>query len=489
MEDGQWYRVTSGDKIAFDHYRKKWVLKSMAKLINGIIDETGKQGMFSENEFIVYLNSKKTSVRTSMCLNEEIAVKLGYEECISDGMFYLTTEITDSERRGWFTKKDIPQNERSKSYNLESDPDRKKELQDAYDKLKIKIDPSSKNIAKHIGDFTIGMEAEVINGFIPKRVRAIYGIKALKDGSLRHDKGEGIEYVTVVMKGAKGVELIRKFCSELKKRCEINNLCSLHFHFGNVRKDKTYVLSLYSLVQKLQDEIQGYFPYSRFNTIKSDGKVYCKKLIDLSVNHKSILSSKTEDEFRVNVVNEFNKVYAWLNHGKNLGEAYGDITLTRQNTVIDGKKMFCDKWLRNIYTTKSVYHSVQGNKWDKAERYYMVNFLNLFFTRTNTIEFRCHEGTTNSTKCLIWLLTCASILKYADNIKDCFKKPKITLKEVLLFNLGPELSNYIISYFEMRRGLFFESTGEYKSNYKSIENNWFSNDSDFTFKKGNIEIK
>ncbi len=258
---------------------------------------------------------------------------------------------------------------------------------ESYNNLKIKPNASATSIAKIIGDYTFGVEVEVINGFLPSRIRKKYGIKALKDGSLRHDNGEGIEYVTMPMSGAKGIEVLRGFTKELSKRCEVNNYCSVHVHFGNVRKDKIYVLSLYSLILKIQDEIQSYFPFSRLNSIKADGKVYCKKLENLGINYDVISKSKTEEEFKATVLHEFSKIYRWLNHGKDLGEEYAERSVERTyKTTPEGKKMFSDAWLRNIYTVKSTYHSIQGNKWDKAERYFFCNFLNLFFSPIHTIE-------------------------------------------------------------------------------------------------------
>jgi hypothetical protein len=374
MPDGQWYRVTSTDKIVYDHALKKYVLRSDSKLVEGIVNAKEERGFFSQGHDEIMLKRRTSSKDGrgsysdySMCMNEEVAEKLGYEESIADGGFYRKSEITNDERKGWFSKKTIPNNERSKSYNLESDPDKKKSLQEAYDKLDIKPNASAKSIGKIIGDLTFGLEVEVINGFLPSRIRNKYGIKSLKDGSLRSESGEGIEFVSMPMGGAKGVEVIRAFCKELSKRCEVNDYCSVHIHYGNVRKDKLYVLSLYSLAVKIQTEIGRYFPHSRFNSIKADGKVYCKKLESLGINYSNILKSTNEEQFKANVITEFNKLYAWLNRGKILGEEYAERSVERVYKINpDGKKMFCDSWLRNVYTIKSTYHSIQGNKWDKC---------------------------------------------------------------------------------------------------------------------------
>lgn len=491
MEDDQWYRITSSDKIVFDHYSKKYVLVESTKMVIGIVDENGTEGKFIDNEYYIKAGPRDAKKKGNYIniLNEQLANKLGYIECIGDGFFYLASDLTIEDKAGWFEKKNIPQNERSKSYNLEADPHRKRELEELYAKYTPKISVSSKRIAKIIGDYSIGMEAEVINGFLPRRIRSKLGVKALKDGSLRYDGGEGIELVSMPMKGPKAIETIREFCKELSKRCEVNNLCSLHFHFGNVRKDKLYTLSLYKTIYMIQNELKKYFPYSRFNSIKPDGKIYCNPLQDLGINYDSISKSKSNEELRENVFNEFNKIYKWLNNGKGLAEAASDPVLMRKEVTIDGKKMFYDKWHTEVFTTKSVHHSIQGEKWNRPSRYSNFNFLNLYFNSIGTIESRAHEGTTNVTKALIWLIVSASILRYAEDIEKVFQNKTLTLREVLEANMDKKTSNYIMAYMDLRNKIFFTTSGDYRNNYKSVEQTWFLKDPEFSFEYENMQIK
>lgn len=497
MPDGQWYRITSTDKVIFDYAVGKHVLRSDNRLIDGIINTKEEKGCFSSGYDEVMLRKKASSSKDGRgafidhqwCLNEDIAESLGYIECINDGCFYKKSELLNSDIASWFKKKNIPGHERAKSYNLESEPEKKKHLIDSYEKLEIKCGRSANTIAKIFGDYTFGVEVEVINGFIPSRIRNKIGVKALKDGSLRHENGEGIEYVTMPMAGAKGIEVIKLFAKELSKRCEVNNYCSVHIHFGNVRRDKIYVLSLYSLILKIQDEMQKYFPYSRLNTIKNDGKVYCRKLENLGLKFDGIFKSKSEEEFKEGVVKEFNKIYSWLNSGKNLGEEYAERSINRvYKTTPEGKKMFSDSWLRNIYSVKSTYHSIQGNKWDKPQRYYWVNFLNLFFSPIHTVEFRIHEGSTNFTKMACWMIICASILKYAEDVSTCMKTNNITLKDILSNTCSDSLVSYIMSYMDLRNQTFFTNSGGYRENFKSIEAKWFKEDPEFQYVKDNVQL-
>lgn len=385
MEDGQWYRIDS-PKLAYDSYNKKYVLVSSTPLTEGIINEKGDRGYFPNSIDFINSYQRRGESRSDKIMTEDIAIKCGYVECIGDGNFYKKSLLTSDDLKTWFIKKDIPKSERSSDYNLESNPDKKRELIEKYEKSKFPISISARKLAKYLGDFTFGAEFEIINGWVPRRIRSEYGLKALKDGSLRHDNGEGIELVTMPMRGAKGIQTIIDVCKELSKRAVVNNYCSLHYHFGNVRRDKIYVLSTYKLVGMLQDELKKYFPFSRFNSIKPDGKVYCKALEKLPIDYKGILSSPNEEVFKAKVIQEFNHIYKWLNNGKALAEEFAPPSISRELKVIDGKKMFCDSWLKNVYTTKLVNHAVTGQKWQKESRYYIVNFLNLFFNTIGTIE-------------------------------------------------------------------------------------------------------
>lgn len=101
---------------------------------------------------------------------------------------------------------------------------------------------------------------------------------------------------------------------------------------------------------------------------------------------------------------------------------------------------------------------------------------------------RAMEGSTNFTKIMIWMLTCVSILKYAENVKACFSAKSISLKEVLSAHLGDKYADYIMAYYKMKQAYFMRPDGSYKE-YKNIEKKWFLEDAEFTFSHNNMEIK
>lgn len=488
MSDEQWYRISS-NKITLNHSTGQYVFIDDSSLTNGIVGPNMETGYFTSNDFCVVLYENIRKGSNTIALNEDIAKVNGFLESVSNGYFYKEDQITNKDREEWFDVKNIPNHERSPDYNLEANKDKKKALENSYKNLNVKISKEAKVIGNILGDLTFGFECEVINGFLSKRIRYKYGIKALKDGSLRDPVTgkEGLEYVSIPMSGPKGVQVMIEVFNELNKRCEVNELCSLHFHFGNVRKDKLYVLSMYKLMSMLQNEMFHYFPYCRFNSIKPDGKVYCKLLENKNINYKSIINSKDEESFKSNTYQQFDKIYSWLNNGHHLGETYAEKSRIVETVIKEGKKMFCEKWFSNIYTTKSTYHSQENNqKWDKVSRYYIVNFLNLFFSKIGTIEFRCEAGTVNKQKTINWFITCICILRYSEDINKVFSLDKITLKDVLSEYLTEDNVEYLMSYYNHRKNIFFIGGG-YRPEIRKIDQKWFKDDNQFNFdKKGKL---
>lgn len=98
------------------------------------------------------------------------------------------------------------------------------------------------------------------------------------------------------------------------------------------------------------------------------------------------------------------------------------------------------------------------------------------------------EGTTSFTKTMIWMLTSASILKYSEDVKRCFTAKSLTLREVLLENLGEKYTDYIMAYYNMRHKYFFDSGGTYRD-YKRVEKVWFAEDENFKFEVDGFSIK
>lgn len=387
MDDGKWYRTTTG-KVIFDNSIKKWIFAKDFTGNSGIVED-GIIGYYSDTSKQVTVKFKKVAEAaaiqfncitkefknlkindrrwtTGNCINQEIAESLGYAESIFDAIFYKLSDCTSDDIAKMNTPT-IPNNERNNTYSLDDDKDHRSYLEKLYDTNDLKPSAKLKQIAKKYIPFTFGIEIEVQNGWVPGRIKDKLGFRTCRDGSL----DGGIEFVSIPLEGGKGLESIRLMCAELTKRTVLSNKCSVHFHFGDVRRDKLYVISLWQLLVKIQDEFRLMFPYSRTNSIREDGKVYASLLPDLNISTSKILNIKDEDVFKSTIVSEFTKIYRFLNNNKAPGDTFDEqFVRETRDKIIKGKiqKQYCFRVKKFNYTTKLPRHAVQGHKWEKKSR-------------------------------------------------------------------------------------------------------------------------
>lgn len=73
-------------------------------------------------------------------------------------------------------------------------------------------------------------------------------------------------------------------------------------------------------------------------------------------------------------------------------------------------------------------------------------------------------------------LFCA-LLTYAEKFEKCLGTDKITIAEVLKDHFPEKYAEYLISYFQDRRGLFYDTGNKkFKSAHKSIEQDFLTSD-------------
>lgn len=507
MDDGKWYRITTG-KIIYDNSLEKWIFASSAPAGKTGLVKDGAMGFYSDISGEVVVNTKKElpvskkTLDTSLglvtdeivkdrkwtkvpCISEPVAISLGFVESIFDGQFYRLTDCTSDDKIR-LTTPNIPASERHSTYSLDDDKDYRGRLEKVYDDNDLAISPQLKRLARKYIPFTFGLEIEIQNGFVPKKIRESLGFRTCRDGSLDHGENgvAGQEYVSIPMEGGKGLQAVKNLCDQLTKRCVISNKCSIHIHFGDVRRDRLYVISLWNLLVKLQDELRKVFPYSRTNSIRDDGKIYAALLPDLGLKLKNLLSVENDEDFKTRVTNEFIKIYSWLNNGHPPGEVFEEAFVKdTKEAIIKGKvvKQYCYRVKQSNYSTKLPRHAIQGQKWLKPQRYLLCNFLNFFFAHSKTIEFRIHEATTNFDKILMYLLTCVAILKYAENFEKTLSNDKITLKQMVEDHYPADIASRIMYYWDMRHTTFCTTEGGFKSGWKNVEQTWFNNDKTFNF--------
>jgi hypothetical protein len=251
--------------------------------------------------------------------------------------------------------------------------------------------------------YTFGVEMETSKGYA--WLNHDLSLACVEDGSI-----SGLEYVTGVLQGNKGIAQLKSICGHLYYQdVKVDSKCGLHIHIGGANFNRRFSIILLKLCLDIQKDIYSLLPKSR--QVNS----YCKLL----------------PENDINILN-------FRNYRDVLG------------------KFICGKVLGKDYNKKKSHPGGRYNSY----RYYWVNITN-YSTKNggDTVEFRCHSGTIDYDKIYKWLLICMSIVKYAENnIKRIYmsglSKTKITLDEVLKYSLNKTDYKKIIEYCNKRKNKF-----------------------------------
>lgn len=435
--DDTWYRLEGG-KITFDNETKQMVITERTRLTEGIIGfENGKviMGHFSPNK---YTNTSLDGVPV-----------MDYKTLPSNVIFF----------KGGFKKSSNPQpienstDYRRMGYNIEDNMGEFQNSIHTYNSFSPKIDADIMALSKQFGETTFGVEFEAIAGSLPDYVRNQCGIVICRDGSLvnPNDGTNGPEYVTIPLKGAKGMQSLRNFTNEAKKYNRIDVNCALHIHLGNLRKDRTFLVALYKLGVQIQNDMFKMFPLYKVDEVKYAGKQknYCKKLKNFLPDYEG--NSKEEYDKYIN--DSYKTLFSFMLNG----QAVPNFSINRTSR-----------------------QHPEREKWRRVARYHWINFMNMFFSDRNTIEFRLHTPTFNDQKVINWLMIVNAIVKYAENhTEEILRGDKVKIKDVFNSYKSPELGAYLFDYYKSRAASF-------KKDAESGDvtgQNEFTKDSAFTYPK------
>lgn len=450
--DDTWFRIDSG-LIALDHENKDWFLlkKMPSDMINGIVDmRTGEKGYFRRNPY-----KNVQTFRKEIVLSEDVANEGGYGEYFSTGLFYKKADLG-----GQRITNEL--NHTNKGYNIEDNKEEYPRKVKFYEEYPTVINEQVKKFARLLGSTTFGIELECQKGYLADHLQNRLGVVICRDGSLKDENGNpGPEFVTIPMMGEKGVQSIIDLCNALKKRTEIGINCSLHIHLGNIDTSRTFLVSLFRLCNKIQNEIFQMFPYYKANPQGIKHKNYNQKLPTLQ------LYTYSDDKKSINkyIDQGYRKIFMWLADG------------ALEPDFSSGKK---------------VYKHPRQHKWERGARYYWMNSMNVIFSERNTIEFRLHTPTTNAQKVFNWLFICNAIIRYAEaHAEEIITSRKaIKLQNILNYyseNFGEDgafMSEYLRSYISSRKDRFLtdyekgdkismwdiEEDKGYEFRYQEIEN-------------------
>lgn len=252
--------------------------------------------------------------------------------------------------------------------------------------------------------YTFGIELETSGIPLEKRDVAELGFYELYDGSII-----GPEYASGIM-NYKNLHYVEYFLNLLKTISYHDHTCSLHIHVGNVNYTEDNLCSIYSLFQRLQEDLNLLIaPYKKdYNFLYNKQKDHCQNLP------------------LIPVLNSENIKYLFK--------------------IPDDTNL-------NDYVTGT-------SKWNLGGRYYTVNFLNYICKKqpNKTIELRSLQMTFNYDYFLTWLLINTAIIDYAvNNVKKVLdKKEKIQIEDVLSNFIPNEviLKNVINNYHELKNIIY-----------------------------------
>lgn len=483
----KWTRKNTG-RISFNYNTQSWELTKKLRdnpnYVEGIYNENKDRGYFLLNPYenIVLLEkSNETETDGVICLNKELAEKLGYIEDFRTGCYLNSKNLTANGKK-IIQSKSIQSYPKIKklAYNADNNNSYFLNVIKQYNENKkfLRLDDYTTQAAKLLGNLSYGLEIETSNGYIPYNLLAPLGIVPLKDGSLRDEHGvEPYEYTTVPLSGETGLQTIKEQFYELNKRCEINHKCSLHIHIGSIpKRNMEFIIALYKLAYNIQDEIFEMFPYYKTYPEQCGfHKNYCAKLPDLQLNnYKFNKGNMTPSEAKKMVKSAFDKIYWWGS----------DQTINETNS----------EW--NLDTC--LHPKGNTEKWNYYARYHWLNFHNFIFSNRHTIEFRVHTPTLNFTKASNWLFITAGIIQFAEQFTNEILRDEVefNLKTVLSCyknyffksfyenDYSNKVSDYLINYVNFRKKKMKEDIekGDYWG--KSVE---FENDSGFTFSSAGLK--
>lgn len=498
LETGKptWYRIDSGVIVPI-YGENRWELlrriESNSKYRKGIIDVKegnpvyGYYDITKNNSVTVCMKYVERNQSFDVCVSEELAYKLGFEESISDGNLYYKPNIPEKIWNSILSKPGKPQpyprlsidynaNEKNKSFRYIYNEYL------AYSKGLI-IDDSTKDIVSYLGGKSFGLELETSYGMIPEKLLVPLGLVPLRDGSLRERGVEPYEYTTVPLEGLTGLQTIKNICEQMNKRNSISINCSLHLHIGNLPKeDKLYALTSYILGHDLQNEIFEMFPMYKLDpSVIGKEKNYCQMLDSLSLITPCKEIFNPEKNYEEELQKCFNVLFSFMCDGKVGGES-------------------------NDWNIKKCVHPLDPNgqaKWNIHSRYLWKNLVPLVFSSARTVEYRIHTPTLNFTKITNWLFICIAISRYAEKYpKEILtrnrrsKRDRITLDKVLKeyetnfgqftepTELGIQIYQYLTTYVEFRKKAMLEAA---KNNDPIANNIEFASDSKFTFENNGVK--
>lgn len=458
--DKKWYPLNSGS-IFYNHESKKHELRKKGLVIcSGIVGH--KDGQFLRGEYTMnpfnncsVWHIQDGAKKKEECMDYKILKNLGFVEHVNQNIwatddFFVNTVFTEDElncipkrirtnllnlygcsKTDFLTPKEYTFNQNA--YNVEDDFafEKRKKM---YEEFTVDYSKDVRRAARLIGDLTFGIEIEVKKGTLPENLMNQLGVIICKDGSI----GYTPEFVTVPLQGAKGLQTTQNLFMELNKRCTTDHSCSLHCHIGSIRKDREFIVALFKLYSDVQKSLHQMLPFYKTDPREVKEKNYCA-FLDKGLVTRHLNKGQPYKE-EVNAA--YCAIQTWILEGR-----HGDRDFNRKNHA----------------------HPNGREKWNRHSRYASINFMNLFTSKRQTVEFRAHHAVLSPIKAVNWFFICVAIIKYAETHSAAIIKSKevYKLEDVIDYyktvsktSFAEGVSEYLKAYVSSRQSFFLEKMRE-----------------------------
>lgn len=400
--DNQPFRVNS--EAIFCDETSQFELAHLTK--KGIYDESRKVGVLLFNHFKTVSCFEQEKSHPILIKDEELAFRLGAFPSKSNNNFYMPKGSSEYlKHMDTIRTFSIPIRT---THHADNNNKAFVDITDIFTDTKYKTSFRSRGIAKLLGGLTFGAEFETSQGTLQSSFLGPAGLVPVIDGSL--SSRDQYEYATVVYKGSKGLEALKRVCKRLTSQCRVDHSCAMHMHIGSLPKNKEYIVALYQLFYRLQDDLFNLVPYYKRHeqAIMGKSKEYSERLIDLGISTNTLYKSKNKEEYQKELNAWYTEIFSFISCGWKPGKAY------------------------NTKEFKATGRTPWDRQWNCPTRYYALNLVNYFFS-SGTVEFRLHGPTVNFHKTLMWLLLCVGIVRYAEKYtkKILLGEDKIRLVDVI----------------------------------------------------------
>ncbi len=266
-------------------------------------------------------------------------------------------------------------------------------------------------------EYSFGVESELGrgSGLLESEANKV-GLACISDGSI-----SGNEYVTGVLHGDTGMELLDKQGSLLEEHGYVDDTCGLHVHVGGIKNKKcpSFSRTFSYLAIKLGTQIEEELFMTQPETRDPFNK-YCASIRSYNVD---------------------------LN-GKNWAQDYTGIT--RENSV----DMIAEYVHAIPHFSINANRNHNLNRWNKG-RYKWLNLTHCNSdSRFTTIEFRLFAGTVKKVKVKNYVLLCLAFTRMIDDYPQVIERGGVTLKEMLTLTLDKATADQVIDFLEKRKKKF-----------------------------------